>query len=752
MQKSFYALRQQLDLLRELKPRPYLSPHFGDVDVEDLEIQMWQLQWQAGAAGLAASPSGLSSPLQAGREATEASMRTAEALSRRADDLWSLAAVYLDELWSQELSSPKTSAGADEGAHTEGTTTPDAAATTKPPEKTASSRRTRTPSSRSKPAGRQDTARRKGPARDNTAPPQPEPLPLPRLEHRAEATPEASQAPQPTQNGAATPAPPTSDSWMLPAARSRVEPGPTGGELFRPAVPTEENRSPEPSRDVWAVPDRWTPGASSLPAAGPSAPSTPGRVYTGTGPGGRHAQPRHSQPNAVGQAAPVLGRWTPQAAASAPQDLGARQERGAGVQGAGQLQADSNLSRCLVKGGTPVRRFQRKPLGIPASYNDGISWLVQGANRHLAGVFFGLLFGWTGLWILLWTAALGAAVGPLVLLGILPPNFLTAAFNIGVGSGLSALALVISMGLGAAGGFTVPLSLLFIHRPWETALSFVMGGVFSWIIVFGAAAFERTSLRIRGYRRLSQAEAGRIAPLVFRVSQAMDLPALPRFAIVDEHLGGAWAHMRTIVLTKGLLDFLDDGELEAVLAHELEHWRHGDAVGQRMVWAAALPIALMLNAGYLLSGRGPQEIHVTLSRTGAGSLVRGALRTIGQILFWPAQVITRMVITPAVRSTMREYEYEADRAAAAIGLAPQLMSALPKITSGLEGGRTGWEQAMARTHPPLALRLERLEPRQEDDAQYQEEELRASVGDALRMLEHLLDPAPKARSPRGARS
>jgi Zn-dependent protease with chaperone function len=116
------------------------------------------------------------------------------------------------------------------------------------------------------------------------------------------------------------------------------------------------------------------------------------------------------------------------------------------------------------------------------------------------------------------------------------------------------------------------------------------------------AAFERATLRIRGYRRLSREEVRRVAPLVKGVADALELDGLPRFSMSDAPMPNAWTHMRTIVLTTGLFQMLDDDELTAVLAHELHHWRNGDAVGLRIVWAASLPIALLLDLGSWVAG------------------------------------------------------------------------------------------------------------------------------------------------------
>ena len=68
-----------------------------------------------------------------------------------------------------------------------------------------------------------------------------------------------------------------------------------------------------------------------------------------------------------------------------------------------------------------------------------------------------------------------------------------------------------------------------------------------------------------------------------------------------------------------------------------------------------------------------------------------------------------------------------------IGLAIALSSALRKM-GAFETGRTGWEQAIAATHPPVELRLEALQLPRADDAEYQESELGGPTASELRRI------------------
>ena len=377
--------------------------------------------------------------------------------------------------------------------------------------------------------------------------------------------------------------------------------------------------------------------------------------------------------------------------------------------------------------------------GIPPEYDDGRQWLQNGIRRHPKGALVALFFAWTGFWLALWGAAIGAILGVMIALGAVNnPAIANSLLGISVGQAVTPLAMVSGFVLGIVGGFVVVLGWVIFNHPLQWIVGMISGLILAIIIMVTMAAFERLTLRLRGYRRLSRDEVRRVAPLVKDVAEGMNLDGLPRFVMADLVLPNAWSHMRTIVLTTGLLQSLDDGELRAILAHELHHWRTGDSVGLRMVWSCAWPIALSYNIGLFLAGTGPRQTR----RPGQ------ILILIGWTIAWPAWVILKFAIVPLTASTQRRYEYEADAAAGKLGYGAQISTALRKM-SAFESGRTGWEQAMAATHPPTELRIEALQPPKPDDAMYQEAELRGPSGAELKRFLKPLIPRrpPRSHSP-----
>lgn len=377
--------------------------------------------------------------------------------------------------------------------------------------------------------------------------------------------------------------------------------------------------------------------------------------------------------------------------------------------------------------------------GIPAHYKDGTQWLRHGLARHPKAAAVALFSAWTGLWLALWGAAGGAILGMLLATGALSDSSISHTLSLGVGQAVTPLSLVLGFVLGAVGGFFFVLGWAIYTHPFQWLIGMIVGFIIAVLIVLTVASFERLGLRLRGYRRLSRDEARRVAPLVREVAEGMELDGLPRFAMADIIVPNAWTHMRTIVVTTGLLQSLDDGELRAVLAHELRHWQRGDAVGLHVVWCCAWPIALTCNIGLAIAGRSSDGSLKTFR-------IRGGLTSlIGWAIAWPAWVILKLVIVPVVASTQRKYEYEADAAAGNLGYRAELSSALLKM-SAFEGGRTGWERAMAATHPPTELRLEALQEWRPDDHVFQEDELRGPrIVELRRFLKPLL-PRRAAKS------
>lgn len=267
-------------------------------------------------------------------------------------------------------------------------------------------------------------------------------------------------------------------------------------------------------------------------------------------------------------------------------------------------------------------------------------------------------------------------------------------------AGLTALALVVGERLGGPGGL-------------------LTAGFF--VLVMNAAAFwfsDRIALAMHGARPLSQAEAPRLHQLVQELSRRGGLP-MPRLFLVPAPTPNAFATGRSperaaLAVTSGLLELLEERELEGVLAHELAHVKNRDTLLSTVAATLAGVITYAVQwlfwfGGSLLGGRDDEE--------DAG----GGLATLGLLLVAPlAATLLQLALS-------RSREYGADATGAELTGDPRaLASALAKLERGnellpyqrapatahlfivnpLSGGGL---MALFSTHPPLRERIRRLE-------------------------------------------
>lgn len=352
---------------------------------------------------------------------------------------------------------------------------------------------------------------------------------------------------------------------------------------------------------------------------------------------------------------------------------------------------------------TPTRTPRIEPNARPQQYPSTFRWINNGIGRQQTGMFAAVIGAWTGLPFALWLAAVGLVGG--MFAGIIGASHIGIAQTLHVDEGVGVLAAIVGGFLGTVAGFLlIPLG--YIHNPPLFAGAFISGFVVGFITLAVLVSAEPHIMRLRGYRELSRREKERLHPLLLDAGRRMGLPVVPELWMSDSVKPAAWTHMRAIVVTRGLLDYddrerppqsqLGDAALGAILAHELHHWNEGDAVGLCMVWSCFWPIAAIYNAGAWLRPR-----------------ARG-LGTFAWVLFWPAWVTTKLIVVPLMMKQSRLLEYEADARAASLGDAYRLglRRALDEL-SVWEQPRTGWEDALMATHPPIELRLERLEARRQ---------------------------------------
>jgi STE24 endopeptidase len=159
---------------------------------------------------------------------------------------------------------------------------------------------------------------------------------------------------------------------------------------------------------------------------------------------------------------------------------------------------------------------------------------------------------------------------------------------------------------------------------------------------------------------------------------------------------------RRIVIFDTLIARLAPEEIEAVLAHELGHFRLRHVL-KRAAWFALGSLALLALLGWLV---GQPWFYAGLGVPGPAPRYGVAL-----VLFMLALPVFTFLITPLAASYSRRHEYEADQYAAQHASAPALVEALVKLYEDNATTLTPdpIHSAFYDSHPPAAARIARLE-------------------------------------------
>src|ERR1700736_966894 len=123
--------------------------------------------------------------------------------------------------------------------------------------------------------------------------------------------------------------------------------------------------------------------------------------------------------------------------------------------------------------------------------------------------------------------------------------------------------------------------LLFIAVLWRLGISLAFL-ILVAVVLLGAQYYfsDKLILLSLGAREVSEQEAPQLHEIVNRLAQMTGIPK-PKVAIIDSPVPNALATGRDpnhalVAVTTGILDQLDEQEMQAVLAHELSHVIHRD--------------------------------------------------------------------------------------------------------------------------------------------------------------------------------
>ena len=180
---------------------------------------------------------------------------------------------------------------------------------------------------------------------------------------------------------------------------------------------------------------------------------------------------------------------------------------------------------------------------------------------------------------------------------------------------------------------------------------------------------DRLALSAMRAREVSPAEAPRLHAIVDRLCAQADM-AKPRVAVADTALPNAFATGRSpdravLCATTGLMNRLDERELEAVMSHELSHVAHRDVTVMTIASVVGVLAGFMTRA-MLFSGMGR-------NRDGNAAMVALMATVIALVVYAVSFLLTRLL--------SRYRELAADRAGAMLTGQPSVLaSALTKIS------------------------------------------------------------------------
>ena len=247
-------------------------------------------------------------------------------------------------------------------------------------------------------------------------------------------------------------------------------------------------------------------------------------------------------------------------------------------------------------------------------------------------------------------------------------------------------------------------------------LAFVISVVFN----FGTYFFsDKLALRMYNAQPVTREELPRAYAAVERLTAKQGLP-MPKIYVLPTDSPNAFATGRnpqhaSVAVTRGILDLLDDEELEGVLAHELGHVKNRDILTSSIAATLAGAITMVARMGFWASMFGGGGGGRDRDRGGGGL---GALFMI--ILAPIAASLIQLAIS-------RSREYEADATGAAVTGNPY---ALARALQKLDGyskripmqaspstahlfivapllGSGGFANLFS-THPPMKERIQRL--------------------------------------------
>jgi heat shock protein HtpX len=215
------------------------------------------------------------------------------------------------------------------------------------------------------------------------------------------------------------------------------------------------------------------------------------------------------------------------------------------------------------------------------------------------------------------------------------------------------------------------------------------------VMNFGSYFFsDKIALSMYSAQPVSESENWdvyrRLAPIVQNLTQKMRLP-MPKLWIIPEPSPNAFATGRnpahsSVAVTAGILQLMDDHELEGVLAHELGHVKNHDILISSIAATVGAAITMLARMAFFFGGRRDDDDN------GGGAF--------GGLFMLILAPIAAMLIQMAISRTR---EYSADATSAEFtGNPNELISALQKLE--------GWSKRIPMDASPATAHMFIIKP------------------------------------------
>lgn len=261
-------------------------------------------------------------------------------------------------------------------------------------------------------------------------------------------------------------------------------------------------------------------------------------------------------------------------------------------------------------------------------------------------------------------------------------------------------------------------------RDFFHSLPFATVAAGAWIVI--AYFFHQSMIdAITGGGEVTRAAEPKLYNLLENLCISRGIP-MPKLKIMESDALNAFAtglnrRQYSITVTTGLLERLDDAEIEAVLGHELTHIRNGDV---RLMVIAMIIAGVVSFFGEMLfrmffnSGGyryRPSSSSSSSDRKGGGAIIAILIAVVIILVAWLLSVVIRMALS-------RSREFLADAGSVELTKNPDAMiSALRKIENRgelpgspsavmemcIDNPRTGFSDLFA-THPSVEARVYKL--------------------------------------------